>query len=75
MRRCDDELTPKEREIVLLLATGHTILDIAAETDRHPSTVYEHLGNIRERLGVRMEAQIGFYAVCAGIVRCESRNP
>ncbi len=68
-------LTPKEREVVRLLATGHTTTEIAALTERHPSTVHEHLVRIRERLGVRTEAQIGAYAVCAGIVECAAVNP
>jgi DNA-binding CsgD family transcriptional regulator len=68
-------LTPKEREVVRLLAEGRTAKEISALTDRHRSTVYEHLGNIRARLGVRTDAEIGVYAVCAGLIQCQSQNP
>jgi DNA-binding CsgD family transcriptional regulator len=68
-------LTLKEREIVRLLVLGQTVAEIARLTNRHPSTIYEHLATIRDRLGLQTEAQIGVFAVCSGVVECPPPNP
>jgi DNA-binding CsgD family transcriptional regulator len=64
------ELTSREREIVRLLVSGHTVAEIAICLGRHQSTIYGHIERIREQLGIQNDTQIGVYAVCTGLVEC-----
>ncbi len=45
-------LTPREREILLLLGTGDPVVRIAARLDIADSTVRTHIAHIRSKLGV-----------------------
>jgi len=45
-------LTPREREIVVLVAEGKTNAQIAAELWIAPSTVKKHLEHVYEKVGV-----------------------
>ncbi|HEY8446880.1 MAG TPA: helix-turn-helix transcriptional regulator [Thermomicrobiales bacterium] len=74
-RRSQDRLTAREREVVQLLAEGHSVNEIAELLNRHPSTIYEHLYRVRERLNLKNDAQIGVYAVQTGLVMCAPRHP
>lgn len=51
-RRVYDGLTPREREIVELVAAGKTNAEIAAELWVAPSTVKKHLENVYGKVGV-----------------------
>lgn len=51
-----DALTPREREIVALVARGKTNAEIAAELWVAPSTVKKHLENVYGKLGVGRRA-------------------
>jgi DNA-binding NarL/FixJ family response regulator len=57
------ELTIPQLHIVRLLVAGYKVREIAGELDLKPSTVYEHLANIRRRLGVRTLPEVAVYAV------------
>jgi DNA-binding CsgD family transcriptional regulator len=46
------ELTPREREIVWLVAEGKTNAQIAVDLWVAPSTVKKHLEHVYEKLGV-----------------------
>ena len=50
-------LTMKEREILYMLADGHTKVSIARETYRSTSTVRSHVTRIYEILGAHTHAQ------------------
>jgi DNA-binding CsgD family transcriptional regulator len=52
----DPGLTPREREIVFLVAAGKTNAQIAAELWVTPSTVKKHLENVYQKLGVSSRA-------------------
>ncbi|MFF1410452.1 response regulator [Streptomyces sp. NPDC058289] len=62
------ELTPREREIWQLLATGLDNAEIAAELDISVSTVKNHITGIFGKLGVRDRAQAVIAAYESGVV-------
>ena len=61
-------LTPREREVLQLLAEGHAVKEIAAVLDISPRTVEFHKYNIVEKLGLRTTAELTQYAIKHGVV-------
>jgi len=61
-------LTPREQEILGLLARGHTNGQIAKKLVISVNTVKNHVHNILEKLGVSNRAKLVFYAVKRGLV-------
>ena len=51
-------LTPREREVLRLLAVGHTNPEVAALLFLSPRTVESHRANIQRKLGVRSRADL-----------------
>lgn len=64
-----DLLTPREREILQLLAEGKTNKDAAAILNLSPHTVETHRGNILQKLNLHGAAELILYAVRKGIIR------
>jgi two-component system response regulator NreC len=62
-----DGLTIREREILQLVAEGHTTKDIARELHLSPKTVDSHREHIMEKLGVRNVASLTKYAIREGL--------
>jgi DNA-binding NarL/FixJ family response regulator len=52
------ELTPRQREIVILIAKGATDAEIAAELRISQSTAHKHVQNARRRLKARTRSQL-----------------
>jgi PAS domain S-box-containing protein len=63
------KLTPREREVVGLLAIGRTGEEIAEELVISPETVRIHVRNARRRLGARTRAQAIALALRAGQIQ------
>ena len=61
-------LSPREREILQLLAEGKTNKEVAASLFISPYTVETHRGNILEKLGLHSAAELILYAVRKGII-------
>jgi two-component system, NarL family, nitrate/nitrite response regulator NarL len=61
-------LTPRETEVLRLLAEGAENAAIGRELSISPHTVKQYVTNIFEKLGVRSRVQAAVYAVRAGIV-------
>ncbi len=61
-------LTPREREVLQLLAEGRSVKEIAAILDISPRTVEFHKYNIMEKLGLRTTAELTQYAIKHGVV-------
>ena len=61
-------LTPREREVLQLLAEGHAVKEIASILDISPRTVEFHKYNIMEKLGLRTTAELTQYAIKHGVV-------
>ncbi|MEW5721537.1 MAG: response regulator transcription factor [Thermodesulfobacteriota bacterium] len=65
------ELTPREREVLQLLAEGHGIKDIAARLYMSENTAQTHRRNIMEKLNIYSIAQLTKFAIREGITSPE----
>jgi DNA-binding NarL/FixJ family response regulator len=63
-----DVLTPRELEIVKLIAEAHSTKDIAELLVISPKTVERHRVNILEKLGMRDRVELTRYAIRRGLV-------
>ena len=64
----DDPLTPRETEIVKLIAEARTTREIAAELVLSEKTVERHRTNILAKLGMRDRVELVRYAIRRGLV-------
>ena len=64
-----DVLTPRQREILQLIAEGYTTKDIARKLRLSTNTVEVHRANLMDRLNIHDIAGLVRYAVSAGIVQ------
>ncbi|MGH3408427.1 MAG: response regulator transcription factor, partial [Streptosporangiaceae bacterium] len=61
-------LSPRERELVTLVARGHTDAQIAAQLYISVRTVSSHLDRIRDKTGCRRRADLTRLALSTGLV-------
>jgi DNA-binding NarL/FixJ family response regulator len=64
-----DPLTPREQEIVKLIAEAHTNDEIADMLVISKKTVERHRANILEKLGMRDRVELTRYAIRRGLVQ------
>jgi DNA-binding NarL/FixJ family response regulator len=64
----DDPLTPRESEIVKLIAEGHSSKEIAGLLVISDKTVERHRANMLEKLGLRDRVDLTRYAIRRGLV-------
>jgi len=67
------ELSPREQEVLRLVALGHTGQQIADQLCISVSTVETHRGHIMEKLGLKGRAQLVRYAMSKGLLEDERR--
>jgi DNA-binding NarL/FixJ family response regulator len=65
----EPQLTPRERQILQLIAEAKSTREIAALLDLSVNTVAVHRANIMDRLGVHKTAELVLYAVRSGIAQ------
>lgn len=61
-------LTPREDEVVKLIAEGHSTREIARLLTISPKTVERHRENILQKLGMRDRTELTRYAVRVGLI-------
>ena len=66
-----DGLTPREVEVLRLLATGRTNREIAADLIIGLTTVDRHISNLYAKIGARGRADAAAYAVRHGLVQAD----
>jgi DNA-binding NarL/FixJ family response regulator len=64
----DDPLTPREHDVVKLIAEGHTAEEIAAALTISRKTVDRHRANVLDKLGMRNRVELTRYAIRRGLV-------
>ena len=61
-------LTPRQREVLQLVAEGKTTKEISTALDISPKTVEFHRNSLMDALGVRTTAELTRYALAHGII-------
>ena len=61
-------LTPREAEVLRLIALGHTSVEIARKLHLSPRTVETHRAHIHKKLGLATRAQLVGYALRHGLL-------
>lgn len=64
----NSELTPREEEIVKLVAEANTTREIAAMLHLSEKTVENHRGNAMKKLGMRDRVELVRYAIRRGLI-------
>jgi DNA-binding NarL/FixJ family response regulator len=64
----EDPLTPREQEVVKLIAEGYTSEEIAETLVISKKTVERHRANILDKLGMRNRVELTRYAIRRGLV-------
>lgn len=64
-----DVLTPRELEVLKLIAEAHTSKEIAAELVISVKTVERHRQNILDKLGMRDRVELTRYAIRRGLIQ------
>ena len=63
-----DDLTPREREVLRLIALGHTNAEVAQMLYVSVRTVENHRASVMRKLGLRTRAELVRHATDAGLV-------
>ena len=66
--RAVDDLTPREREVLRLIALGHTNTEIATMLYVSVRTVENHRAGVMRKLGLRSRAELVRHAAGAGLI-------
>ena len=69
-----EELTPREREVMVRVAAGLMNKQIAAELGRSEITVKMHRGQVMQKMGVRSVAELARVAEALGLTSPISGN-
>jgi DNA-binding NarL/FixJ family response regulator len=72
-RSAADRLTPREREVLVLIATGGTNRQIGRHLGVAERTARTHVSNILAKLGLASRTQAAMWAVREGLVPAEGR--
>lgn len=70
-RQRADILTPRQREVVQLVAEGYTVKGIAAQLNISPKTAESHRYSIMKQLDLHTTAELTQYAIQEGIISIE----
>lgn len=62
-------MTPREIEVLRLIAAGLTVKEVATRLDISPKTADNHVQNIYGKIGVTTPAAAALYAVECGVLK------
>ena len=62
-------MTPREIEVLRLIAAGLTAKEVAKKLDISPKTADHHIQSVYSKIGVTTRAAAALYAVEHGLVR------
>ncbi|HEY5046253.1 MAG TPA: response regulator transcription factor [Solirubrobacteraceae bacterium] len=64
----DDALSPREVEVLRLIALGHTSVEIARKLHLSPRTIEAHRANVHRKLGLATRAELVRYSLRRGLL-------
>lgn len=64
-----DRLTPREREILILIAQGRTNAEVGTQLSISPRTAESHRANLMMKLGLRTQTDLIRYALRRGLLQ------
>jgi two-component system response regulator NreC len=64
----EDKLTPREAEVLTLIALGHSSVEIAGKLLLSPRTVETHRARVHSKLRLRTRAELVRYALARGLL-------
>ena len=64
----EERLTPREAEVLGLIALGHTSVEIAHKLRLSPRTIETHRAHIHSKLGLENRAELVRYALRRGLI-------
>jgi two-component system response regulator NreC len=64
----DNKLTPREVEVLRLIALGHTSVEIARKLHLSPRTIETHRAHIHKKLGLATRAELVRYSLRRGLI-------
>jgi DNA-binding NarL/FixJ family response regulator len=67
-----DELTPREREVLQLIAEGQSTKEIALELNVSVKTIETHRRNVMEKLDLHNVAELTKYALRRGLTSLDA---
>lgn len=67
--RPEEALTPREREVMVLVAEGRTNKEVAEACSLSPNTVKSHMRKILEKLHLQNRAQVAAWAALHGMIQ------
>jgi DNA-binding CsgD family transcriptional regulator len=70
----DDELTVREKEVLALVAMGHSNKEIAEKLFISIHTVISHRKNITEKLGIKSISGLTVYAILNRVIDPDNLN-
>jgi DNA-binding NarL/FixJ family response regulator len=70
-----DSLTPRQREVLLLIAEGHSTKAVARRLGISVKTAETHRTQLMERLGVHSVAEVVHYAIQSGLIQPGEGRP
>lgn len=73
-KRAKPPLSPREREVLTLIAEGSTSKEIATRLFISVQTVETHRSNLMSKLGVRNVAGLVLFAVQNGLIKLAARD-
>ena len=70
-----DSLTPREREILSLIAEGHSLFEISKKLNRSQKTIESHRLAIGRKLDASNRVELAHIAIASGLVKIEGGSP